>query len=96
VIRCDEKSPWDGPVGLAPLPGRWAKETGAGPLPWYAEMKRAEGTFATLLGLAFRRQPEAAEPDFWRAVAVGDSCLFNDDVTLLVAGYPAEPPPHKE
>ena len=38
-------------------------------LPWYAEMKRAEGSFATLLGLNLRRGR-------WQAVAVGDTCLF--------------------
>jgi hypothetical protein len=58
------------------------------PLPWYGEMKRAEGAFATLLGLAFRRQPDLAEPDFWRAVAVGDSCLFQVRGSHIVVAFP--------
>jgi hypothetical protein len=47
---------------------KWSAAVMGLELPWYAEMKRAEGSFATLLGLQLRR-------DRWRAVAVGDSCL---------------------
>jgi hypothetical protein len=43
-------------------------------LPWYGEMKRDEGAFATLLGLDVR-PPTADRPGLWRAAAVGDSCL---------------------
>ncbi|HEY8506682.1 MAG TPA: hypothetical protein VIL46_19015 [Gemmataceae bacterium] len=54
----------------------WAREFGpgaapsAGPLPWYAELKRDEGAFATFLGLELGRGS-------WRACAVGDACLFH-------------------
>ncbi len=53
---------------------RWSAEVMGLELPWYAEMKRAEGSFATLLGLRMRGATpiHAAR---WRAVAVGDSCL---------------------
>jgi hypothetical protein len=42
---------------------------------WYAEVKQEQGSFATLLGLEFRA---ATDPPglVWKAVAVGDSCLF--------------------
>jgi hypothetical protein len=43
-------------------------------LAWYAEMKRDQGAFATLLGLQLRL-PTATRPGAWRAQAVGDSCL---------------------
>jgi hypothetical protein len=38
-------------------------------------MKREQGAHATLLGVAVR-PPAAGEPGRWRALAVGDSCLF--------------------
>jgi len=42
---------------------------------WYTEEKAEQGSFATLLGLEFRL---ATDPPglVWKAVAVGDSCLF--------------------
>ncbi len=54
---------------------RWAAEVMGLELPWYAEMKREQGAFATFLGVQVRR-PSADRPARWRAVAVGDSCLI--------------------
>jgi hypothetical protein len=54
--------------------GRWSAEVMGLELPWYAEIKRDEGAFATLLGLQVRR-PRRGRPGRWQAVAVGDSCL---------------------
>jgi hypothetical protein len=42
---------------------------------WYTEVKQEEGSFATLLGLEFRRTSDRRGLA-WKAVAVGDSCLF--------------------
>jgi len=43
--------------------------------PWYAAAKRAEGAFATLVGLELA--PARRKGHWkWKAVAVGDSCLF--------------------
>jgi hypothetical protein len=67
--------PWGATDWLAPLRERWAAEVGGRPLSWYGEMKRDDGAWATLLGLAFRRGPEGNRPGYWRALAVGDSCL---------------------
>ena len=55
------------------LPGlqeRWAAAVDHQQLPWYAETKVQQGAFATFLGVVI-------EPNCWRAVAVGDSCLFH-------------------
>jgi hypothetical protein len=49
--------------------GRWSAEVMGLELPWYAEMKREQGAFSTFLGLSVL-------PSGWRAVAVGDTCLF--------------------
>src|SRR3954452_15093376 len=63
----EAQKPWEETSWLQPLHQRWSAEVNGRPLPWYAEMKRQEGAFATLLGFALRR------PDHWRAVAVADS-----------------------
>jgi hypothetical protein len=58
----------DGPRRL------WVAEVMPLELPWYGEMMRAEGGFATLLGLVVR-PPAPGRPGRWRAAAVGDTCL---------------------
>lgn len=55
---------------------RWAPPEAPGPVPWYAEEKREQGSFATLLGLELRRSLTTAGWT-WRAVTVGDSCLLH-------------------
>ncbi len=72
-----EGQPWQELDWLTPPRQRWVAEVDGLTLPWYAEDKREQGAFATFLGVAFH-QPEANEESGpWRAVAVGDSCLFH-------------------
>jgi hypothetical protein len=54
--------------------GQWAAAVSGLDLPWFAEMKRDQGAFATFLGLSLR-PPNAERPGLWQAEAVGDSCL---------------------
>jgi hypothetical protein len=54
---------------LAPMQAQWQQEIGTRSMAWYAEEKARDGAFAAFLGLTL----EAAR---WRAVAVGDACLF--------------------
>lgn len=61
----------------------------SGPVAWYAETKQAEGAFATLLGIAFR-EPAAGGGAAWKAVAVGDSCLFQVRAVGVVAAFPLD------
>jgi hypothetical protein len=56
-------------------------------LPWYAEIKRDEGAFATLLGLRIRR-PTRSRAGRWQAVAVGDSCLVRVRNRRSVGTFP--------
>jgi hypothetical protein len=79
--------PWRDLGWLAPLRQRWASEVGAVPLPWYAEAKRDVGAFATFLGLVFR-PARKEQPPFWRALAVGDSCLFRTRREKLLKAFP--------
>lgn len=59
----------------------WANDVDPRPLPWYAEEKREQGAYATLLGIAFSRAS-------WRALAVGDSCLFRLRAGKLGKSFP--------
>jgi hypothetical protein len=79
--------PWRDLDWLPPLRKRWAAEVDKLPLSWYAEMKREQGAFATLLGLAFR-PPLEGQPGIWRALAVGDSCLFRTRSGRLLKAFP--------
>jgi hypothetical protein len=66
---------------------RWSAEVMGRDLPWYAEMKREEGAFATLLGMTVHwREPDRLGE--WRAVAVGDSCLVRVRKERAVQGFP--------
>jgi hypothetical protein len=79
--------PWRDLDWLAPLRQRWAEEVDGLPLPWYAEAKREQGAFAALVGLAFQA-PKEGKPGVWRAVAVGDCCLFRTRKGRLLRAFP--------
>jgi hypothetical protein len=82
-----EGKPWRDLDWLAGPRQRWAAEVDALSLPWYAEIKREQGAFATLLGLVIR-PPRARRPGTWRALAVGDSCLFRTRRGRLLQSFP--------
>lgn len=83
------RPPWGKAEWLAPLRQRWAEEVDPQLLPWYAELKREQGAFATLLGLALR-PPGERRPGRWRALAVGDSCLLRLHEGQLVDAFPLD------
>jgi hypothetical protein len=68
------RRPWDARDWLGAPRRRWVAAVDGLDLPWYAEMKREQGAFATLLGVAVS-PPAADHPGQWRALAVGDACL---------------------
>jgi hypothetical protein len=59
----------------------WAARVDDHPLPWYAEAKRENGAFATLLGLVIA-------DNRWHALAVGDTCLFQVRQDRLIEAFP--------
>ena len=67
----------------------WAPPTPGGAQPWYVAEKQEQGSFATLVGLELRRSRRADEWA-WRAVAVGDSCLFHVRSGELALAFPLE------
>jgi hypothetical protein len=62
-------NPWNWADWLPALQTRWETEVGQQPLPWYGEIQRQQGAFATFLGVS-------VQPPCWQALAVGDSCVF--------------------
>ncbi|AFY68522.1 hypothetical protein Pse7367_0205 [Thalassoporum mexicanum PCC 7367] len=69
---------------LMPLQLNWAKWILAQELVWYAKRKAEAGTFATLLGL------EIDANNYWRAMAIGDSCLFVVRDGQLLHSFPID------
>jgi hypothetical protein len=81
----DEKS-W-----LEPLRKRWAAEVDPRSLAWYAEEKRQQGAFATFLGLVLKRS-DKGPGGRWKAMAVGDSCMFQVGKDGLIGSFPLSNP----
>ncbi len=59
----------------------WAARVDGQALPWYAEAKRDDGAFATLLGLVVANGR-------WHALAIGDTCLFQVRRDRLIEAFP--------
>src|SRR5262245_11739822 len=66
---------------------RWLKEIDGKELPWYLEEKFQQGAFATLLGVELEAKKKIWE---WKAVAVGDCCLFHLRGDKLLCSFPLE------
>lgn len=68
---------------LAPLQQSWRRTIADdwNALPWYKQNKARGGAHATLLGLEVDRGG-------WRAIAVGDTCLFHVRGETLVSAFP--------
>ncbi len=81
------KRPRDMAGWLGEARRQWSAAVMGLELPWYAEMKRAEGSYATLLGLHMR-PARGNRPGRWRAVAVGDSCLVRVRADGAVRAFP--------
>lgn len=84
--RLDEPDP----PTLAALASDWqaeiAAQTRGKPLPWYAEEKLQSGAYSSLLGL------HIAPDGGWRAISIGDSCLFHFHKARLVQSFPFDDP----
>jgi hypothetical protein len=71
---------------LPPLQEKWRTEVGHRSLSWYAQEKMESGAFATFLGLQFEEIREGQRA--WKAIAVGDCCLFHIHEDHLVTSFP--------
>ncbi len=77
------------PEWLPSVRQQWLDTVGGHELPWYLEEKFEQGAFATLLGVDLARAPTGGGWD-WRAVAVGDCCLFHLRGNELVCSFPLD------
>ncbi len=59
-------------------------------IPWHGEAKARAGSFATLLGLTVTTKTGNSQRLSWRAIAVGDSCLFVIRDDRLRLSFPLE------
>jgi hypothetical protein len=55
-------------------------------LPWYAEAKERDGSFAAFVGVKLDELPVAR----WRALALGDACLFHRHDDKMVRALPLD------
>jgi len=68
---------------VSPLQSTWAQGHQGKATAWYSEAKARDGAFASLLGLTI-------DGERWRALAVGDSCLFVVRAGRMVRAFPLE------
>jgi len=59
----------------------WRADIARRELPWHAEEKVRQGAFATFLGVSIDKQS-------WRALALGDTCLFHVRAGTLLTSFP--------
>jgi len=75
---------------LAPAQEEWRALVPWDRIPWHGEAKARAGAFATLLGLTVAAVPGNSSLLSWRAVAVGDTCLFVVRGDRLWLSFPLE------
>lgn len=83
---------------LRPLQGLWREGINWDQLPWFAVEKAQQGAHATLLGFEFVFEASlcelfapksvSMEKRQWKAVAIGDSCLFHIQEAGLLTAFP--------
>lgn len=69
------------------LSQRWRQVVNRHNLPWFAEEKARRGAFSAFLGLELYKTTTNSIGS-WRAVAVGDSCLFHLRNGILLQSFP--------
>ena len=72
---------------LPALQQRWRTAVDGLTMPYYAKAKFDRGAFATFLGVVLGEVAEGGVE--WRAVAVGDTCLFHSRGNQLLLRLPA-------
>jgi len=73
---------------LIKLSQRWHKIIFRKPLPWFAEEKAKRGSYATFLGINLVDFQNSYI--YWKAVGIGDCCLFQVRENKLILSFPIE------
>ncbi|HEV3385093.1 MAG TPA: hypothetical protein VG097_09765 [Gemmata sp.] len=84
-------SPANFDAWLADVRKGWKIPPQAVTAPWYAEMKQEAGSYSTLLGIEFRIAADSHSWT-WKAIAIGDSCLFQIRAGRVNGVYPISTP----
>jgi hypothetical protein len=71
------------PDFVTPLQAVWAEGQKGKATAWYSERKAADGAFSSLLGVT-------VDGDRWKAVAIGDTCLFVVRAGKMLRAFPLE------
>lgn len=71
---------------VAALARLWRQDIQNTPMPWFAAEKARQGAHAALLGLSVEFDGS------WRALSVGDCCLFQIRENTLIEAFPARHP----
>ncbi len=69
---------------------RWNRAVPWERIPWHGEAKTRAGAMSTLLGLEIDQTANSAGAHPWRAVAVGDCCLFVVREDELAVSFPMD------
>ena len=85
-VRSSEENVMQWAAAIPSAQRQWLDGVSGRALPWYAEMKISQGAFATFLGVALGMESDGQL--FWRATAVGDSCLFHTRGARLLRAFP--------
>jgi Protein phosphatase 2C len=64
---------------------RWKNK----PLPWYAEERAREGSFAAFVGAIFETENDVLR---WRVLAIGDSCFIQTRLDRVEVAFPISEP----
>lgn len=77
---------------VSTLSERWWKDVRQKDLPWYAEEKLAQGSFATFIGMKLNHAPGNPSTTRYTIIAVGDSCFFHIRNNQLYKSFPVADP----
>ncbi len=70
------------------LGAQWRQMHAQMELPWYAARKMEQGAAATLIGVRISVTHRSAATGTWRAVSMGDACLFHMQGSRLLQMHP--------
>lgn len=66
----------------------WSKLVWEKPLSWFAQEKVQLGSFSTFLGLYLEDNATASAQGYWRAIGIGDTCVFHVRGNELITSFP--------
>ena len=87
-VRCPFWTVQELRIRARKLGGCWRHLYAHVALPWYAERKMAQGSAAALIGVCIMQPAQKSAEGTWKALSVGDSCLFVMRGSKLVRMHP--------